>query len=72
MSNFEFNIALSARQTRSIYEALARFIQVESEQGLKLRLPAVNFRTYVNAEGINGRFSVDLDNDNKILALRKL
>ncbi len=72
MPNFVFNMALSARQTRSIYEGQARFILVESEQGLKLQLPAANFRAYVNADGITGRFSVEIDVNNKILALRKL
>ena len=72
MTNFEFHLALSARQTRSIYEGQARYILVESEHGLKLQLPAANFRVYVSADGINGRFSVEIDADNKKLALRKL
>ena len=72
MLNFEFDMAISAPQTRAIYEGRARFILVESQQGLKLRLPAANFRAYVSADGITGRFSVEVDLDNKILALRKL
>jgi hypothetical protein len=72
MTNFEFNLALSAEQTSSIYEGRARYILVESEQGLKLQLPAANFRTYVSADGITGRFSVAIDANNKIQALRKL
>jgi hypothetical protein len=44
MTKFEFDLALSAQQTRSIYEGQARFILVESEQGQKLQLPAINFR----------------------------
>jgi hypothetical protein len=72
MHNFEFDMAISAQQTRAIYEGRARFILVEAEQGLKLRLPAANFRAYVSADGITGRFSVDIDVNNKILALRKL
>ena len=72
MPNFTFKLALSAAQTKSIYAGQARAILVESEQGLSLRLPASNFRTHVNAEGINGRFSVDIDDNNKIQALVKL
>lgn len=74
MTNFEFNLVLSAQQTRSIYEGQARYILVESESepGLKLQLPAANFRVYVSADGINGRFSVEIDADNKMLSLRKL
>lgn len=72
MPKFEFNMALSARETRTIYEGQARYIMVESAQGLKLQLPAANFRRHVTAEGIKGRFSVETDVNNKILALHKL
>jgi hypothetical protein len=72
MSKFEFNMDLSARETQSIYEGRARYILVESVSGLKLQLPAVNFRCHVTEHGIKGRFSVETDANNKILALRKL
>lgn len=72
MTNFEFKLALSAQQTRSIYEGQARYILVESEQGQKLQLPAANFHAYVSADGITGRFSVAIDTNNKIQELRKL
>ena len=71
MRSFDFSMALSAQQFRSVYEGRARYILVESEQGLKLQLPAANFRGYVTADGIHGRFSVVIDADNRILALRK-
>jgi len=72
MPKFEFNLVLSADETRSIYEGRARYILVETAQGLKLQLPAVNFRCHVTEDGINERFSVETDADNKLLALRKL
>ncbi len=65
-------MALSAAETESIYRGQARYILVESDQGLKLQLPAANFRTYVTAEGIRGRFKVKIDAKNKILTLRKV
>lgn len=72
MPKFEFNMALSADETRTIYEGRARYILVESAQGLKLQLPAANFRRHVTEDGIKGRFSVETDANNKILALRRL
>ncbi len=72
MPKFEFNTTLSADETRSIYQGQARYILVESAEGLKLQFPAVNFRSHVTADGINGRFRVETDANNKILALRKL
>lgn len=72
MRNFEFNLALSAQKIEAIYEGQARYIVVESDQGLKLQLPATNFRGYVTDAGIHGRFQVEIDDHNKILTLRKL
>lgn len=72
MRIFEFSMALPTQKTRAIYAGRARFILVETDQGLKLQLPAANFLDYVSAEGIQGRFSVSIDDDNKILALRRV
>ena len=72
MHTFEFDMALSALKTRAIYEGQARYILVESDQGVTLQLPASNFYQHVTADGIRGRFSVDVDADNKIIALRRL
>ena len=72
MPKFEFDMGLSAQQTESIYEGQVCFILAESVQGLKLQLPAANFRAYICADLIAGRLNVEIDRNNKILALRKL
>jgi hypothetical protein len=69
---YQFNLILSVEKTESIYAGLARFILATDDTGLKLRLPAENFRQYVTQNGIRGRFQVDLDDDNKIKRLLKL
>ena len=72
MRRFEFNMALSAEKTRRIYQGRASSILVYCDDGLKLQLPAANFREYVGSDGIQGRFSVAIDAGNRILSLRKL
>lgn len=72
MREFIFSIALSAQKTHSIYEGQARYILVEADDGLKLQLPAVNFRRWVGDDGIHGRFRVSIDAANKIVELQKL
>lgn len=69
MRSFEFNMALSAQKTRRIYQGQARFIIVETDDGVKLQLPAINFRDYVDGDGIHGRFRVEIDAANRILSL---
>ena len=72
MREFEFYMALSAARTQAIYQGQARYILVESDRGVKLQLPAVNFRRYVADDGIRGRFAVRIDTDNRIIDLRRL
>lgn len=72
MRKFEFNLALSAQKVQVIYQGQARYILVESDDGLKLQLPAVNFRGFVTEDGINGRFAISIDASNKIQALRRI
>lgn len=71
MRSFEFSMALSAEKTRSIYQGQARYIVVETDDGLSLQLPAINFREYVGRNGIHGRFQVEIDADNRIQSLRR-
>ena len=72
MRQFEFSLALSAQKTETIYQGRAGYILVESEEGLKLQLPASNFREFVGSDGIHGRFRVDIDADNRIKHLQRL
>ena len=72
MRTFEFNLDLPARKIERIYQGNARFILVESDEGLTLQLPAINFRDYVTAAGIYGRFSVRIDENNRIVNLSRI
>ncbi len=72
MRRFEFTMVLSAEKARRIYEGNATCILVQSDDGLKLQLPAANFRVYVDSDGIRGRFSVAIDQSNRIVDLRRL
>jgi hypothetical protein len=66
---FEFSINLSAEKTQHIYQGQARYILVYTDDGLSLQLPAINFRQYVTDRGIQGRFKVEIDDNNKIIRL---
>ena len=76
---FEFTIHLSAEKTQHIYQGQARYILVYTDDGLSLQLPAIacnclqlpalNFRQYVTDRGIQGRFKVEIDDNNKIIRL---
>ncbi len=72
MRDFEFDLALSSDRIETLYSGQARYVLVETVQGLKLQLPASNFRQFVSGEGIRGRFRVKIDQNNKIQQLEML
>ena len=59
-------------KTESIYQGQIKYIIVETDQGLKLQLPAHNFRPFVNSNGIQGRFRLITDEQNKLQKIEKL
>ena len=67
--NYEFTMQLSAEKTSRIYQGEARYLLVYTDDGVKLQLPALNFRSYVTNEGIIGRFCVEINDENKIVDL---
>lgn len=66
---FEFNLSLPAEKVQQIYGGQARYILVYTDDGLSVQLPANNFRRYVTAQGIQGRFEVEVNDNNKIVRL---
>lgn len=72
MPTHHFSLALNTEAIYSIYEGRTRFVLVRSDQGLRLQLPATNFRRFVTSDGIRGRFRVVLDDNNKLIELTKL
>ncbi len=69
MPEYRFDIALSTAETRTIYAGRARYIIVEADTGIRLQLPAANFRRFVDRDGIHGRFRVRVSDDNRITGL---
>lgn len=67
---FEFDLGLPADKIQRIYQGQARYIQVYTDNGTSLQLPAINFRQYVTERGIQGRFEVEIDDKNKIIQLK--
>lgn len=67
-----FRIDLTARECREYYQGLFTSIQVHTEQGLRLRLPAHHVRAFMTANGVSGVFELYLDENNKFISLHKI
>ena len=65
-------MSLSAAKTESIYQGQVKYIIVVTDAGLKLQLPASNFRNFVGSDGIQGRFRLTTDNQNRLQTIDRI
>lgn len=72
MTEFEFDLHLSAEEYLKYYEGLAKAIQVRSFCGKTIQFPADKMREFVSSEGVHGSFVMQLDANNKFLSVKKI
>ena len=70
--SFYFPLDLSYAKTESIYQGQIRYIIVQTDEGLKLKLPAQNFRPFVSLNGIKGHFRLETDRQNRVQKIEKI
>lgn len=64
---FSLNISYQAYQAH--YSGGANKVLVVTECGLKIQLPTSRFRPFLTHSGIQGRFQLTTDQDNRFLRL---
>ena len=72
MTEYEFTLHLSAEEYLQYYEGIARSIQVRSRCGKIIQFPADKMREFVLKDGIHGSFVIKLNENNKLLSIRRI
>lgn len=72
MTEYEFNLYLSADEYLQYYEGVATAIQVRSRCGKTIEFSADKMRPFVLKDGVQGTFVIRLDNKNKFISIRKI
>lgn len=72
MTEYEFTLHLSAEEYLQYYEGIAKSIQVRSLCGKIIQFPADKMREFVLKDGIHGTFVIQLNENNKLLSIRRL
>lgn len=67
-----FRISISAKAYESFYRGDAKYVQVETDNGLTVNLPADIFRPFLTHTGISGAFEVVYDKDNRFQSIKPL
>lgn len=72
MQSYFFNIKLSYEACQRLYIPGINAIVVTDDNGKRIQLPTKNLRPFVSPLGINGRFRLQVSQQNKILNLDKI
>ncbi len=69
---YTFRLRLTQQQFLRYYQGSAHSVQVRSESGQTLQFPAHRLRSFLTADGINGRFALIVDQQNRFIRMEKL
>ncbi|AXT30247.1 DUF2835 domain-containing protein [Pseudoalteromonas tunicata] len=72
MFEFFFTINLSYEKCLGYYHGTIKQIQVTSDEGKKIRLPAERFRPFITSIGIRGRYRLRLTETHQFISLEKI
>jgi hypothetical protein len=67
-----FSLSIPAEKYLSYYKGTTRWIQVKSFGGKRVRFPASALRPFVDDQGVEGTFEMMIDENNKLVELRRL
>ena len=67
-----FQLHIASEEFTRYYRGEAKEVIVRTENGLTLSLPASAFQAFVSHQGIDGRFVVKFDQNNKLLSLQRV
>lgn len=72
MPSSVFYLNISAQEYLRVYKGTARQVVVRGTDGLSLSFPAEHLRRFVSHDGVQGRFVLNYDGNNKFISLQKL
>ncbi|MBE4461687.1 DUF2835 domain-containing protein [Vibrio parahaemolyticus] len=72
MKHYYFTLNIPYQTFLSHYSRAASSVQVITNNGLRLQLPAAKFRPFLSQLGVRGRFRLTTDQNNKFLKLETL
>lgn len=71
-TELQFYLNISREEALRYYQGTARAVIVTTADGQKLQFPAEHIRSFISQDGIEGRFSIQFDDNNKLLGIKRL
>ena len=70
-SEFLVPLAISAEEYLRLYQGTAQTVIARDTRGLRLSFPAGALRPFVTRDGVHGLFVIRIDDNNKLIDIRK-
>ncbi|NMH58430.1 DUF2835 family protein [Alteromonas ponticola] len=67
-----FSISLSYKRCEAFYQPGNNSVIVTADTGHRIQIPTSRMRAFVTKQGIQGRFRMTIDNNNKIVSFEKI
>jgi len=71
-TELQFYLNISREEVLRYYQGSARFVRVTATTGQKIQFPAEHLRAFIGANGIEGKFSIQFDENHKLVGLKKV
>lgn len=72
MTEYEFNLYLSAEKYQQFYSGKVKHVVAQDQQGVTVQFPAAILRPFVTKNGIQGQFVIRMDKNNKFIDIRRV
>ena len=72
MTRLRFRMTLYPEQALRYYQGMARTVIVTAETGQRVSFPAEHIRRFIDSSGVNGLFSIEFDNNKKLIGITRL
>lgn len=67
-----FRLTISPDEAIKYYKGNASAVIAMAETGQRIQFPARHIRPSINSQGVHGYFSIEFDEENKLIALKRI
>lgn len=71
MKTYCFHLHLNQAELMKYYRGTARQVRITDRNGFTLQIPAEILRPFVTREGVHGYFEIQVDDNGKLLDIKK-
>ncbi len=72
VQHIRFSLDISPEEFLLHYQGAASTVIVQADDGRHIQLPANSLRPFVSPQGVVGQFELELNQNNKLIKLKKL